>query len=592
MFPRARPTLSLLSTALTLAVVAPACSDPVAITIQPEIQVVAEDDKDLAGLHFGRVPTELGLEMSILVKSLRPVQLDVSAIEVEARDGISAQAFSVETEVPFSVAGSSSQKVAIRFAPAEERSYNATLVVHSSDPAHPQTRISMTGEGTVGSVVVTACLPNAANDPGRCSRTLVEAPTPLEVGSLIAGQVQAVDVTVGNLGFDELRVGAVRFADEEAATAAGWVLEEKVRQGVTVQPRGNQTFSIRLSPDVGTSGDASVTLVIESSDKSQPTVELPLEAAVIGNQPPLACLTVAEVRSPSAGTVFEEGEPVVVGPTDEIVFESAVREGCTGDPEGGSVTTSWTLEGPDAFARLEDEFGRPTQRVFRAQLIGDFAVELEATDELGLSSSTDENGVPARVAFTVRPTQDIAVEVSWPGREDVDLDLHLVRGDQSQLFSNTNDCHGQNPNPTWGRPEDQPRSNPSLAWDDQGTKGLFETGLLNLPEANQIYSLYVHVFQDSRMSRNTAPDCLSTAECGAGLVCSLGKCMERVPLSARVFIKGEEVHQADYELNEPCETWEIGTITWPATEGATPLMQPTSLRFTTGTPVGTQCAQL
>lgn len=590
---RSRFLLALWAAALVLT----SCGEETQIGIRPEIHLEA-DGKTAESLTFGKVPTGLSREeaarQSFLVRSLRPVDLHVSSIRVESRDGISHEAFSVEPSGAFTVAGSSAEEVTVLFQPTEERAYRASLVVSSSDEDRPEVRMVLEGDGIEGTLVLSACLPGEESDRTRCDTTRVEAPTPLQIGELIAGLAQPIRVTVENHGFNELTISKVGFKDEDAAAAAGYTVAESVRGGAVVAPVGNQTFMIHLQTESSYEGAAEAVLVVESNDPQSPVVELPLVATILANLPPRACLIAKEIRRQGEGIIAVEPGPLVVGPTDVITFESAVREGCTGDPEGDEVTVEWSITGPDVFARLEDDFGNPTRRTFQAQMIGDgFEVGITATDSLDVSSSVDEHGVPALVPFSVKPIQDIVVELSWGDAKLVDLDLHMVRSTPPQdyspgFFSRANDCFGSNPNPSWG--PDGPLSSPSHVGDDQGLGSLNETIVFNRPEEGKAYTLLVHFYNDVRdEARRRASSCSTDTSCNQGERCSAGKCMEPVVARARVFVRGEERLSRSFEFGSPCETWEIGKIVWPTSQGAPVAVEESGRSFVTGETGAAQC---
>ncbi len=556
----------ILAVILALGLLAAGCgSDPLR-RASPAIALETGDAAHADELLFGRVPLEEELSKSFTVRSVLTVPLEVHEIRVVDEDGLSAGAFTVERPLRFTVPGTQGKEVSISFRPTEVRRYNAAVVVSSSDPNRPEMRLSLSGEGIEAAISVIGCLPNEGEERDRCSRTMVEAPSPLPIGEVVAGQHARIQITIGNLGVDTLQITSVGFANKTSAAAAGFSLREQDRGPTGVAARTSQTLFVDFDPPADLEGPVSTTVVIISSDRRQPSVELPLDAMVVPNRPPLACLTIREIRRQGGEVevVDPDAGPVVVGPTDSLLLDAAVRQGCTGDPEDGDdLSLAWEMDGPDRYGRLEAVPGAPMQRLFKAEVIGTYEVAVVATDRYGATSGVDEAGVEAKVAFAVKPQQDLAVELRWPDAEDVDLDLHLVRGDISGLWSDANDCSWRNPSPAWG--STQPLSNPRLAIDDQGGASLIETVLLNHPEPGVSYWIVAHFYEDKR-SRSGAACTVGGAACALGKVCSAGVCMDPVEVGVRIFVEGEERtnegFEATRELAGPCDTWLVGRVTW------------------------------
>jgi len=554
-----------------------ACGTEKVRTVNPAISVKLPEGAE--SLSFGKVPLGQRAKLEVEIRSVRPVTLTVSGIAMTAKDGVSNAAFSTDPAGPFTVGAGSSTVVEVWFAPSEVRNYVAEMVVSSDDPEHPEERVSLLGEGIEAAIRVVGCLVDAKN-PARCSETLVEAPAALEVGTVVAGQAQPIQVTIQNLGVDVLDVQSVGFVDETAASAAGFSIDDKYRRAVAIARLSNQTLQVLLAPPLGMTGEVEARVAIASSDKRTPRIELPLRATVVPNQAPRACLVVREIVSPSGQVREPAPGPVVVEPTETVILDADVRPGCTADPEDGAdLALAFALDGPDAYGKLDTVPGKPMRRAFRAEVIGSYTVTMEATDSLGAKGNADENGVPARAVFDVKPRQDIAVELRWAGSDGADLDLHFVRDafdGIGKMWSDVDDCailaacSKQRPPPSWGA--EPPVTSPKLAIDDQGGASLVETILLNGPEAGMSYWVFAHFYEDRRPGRSSAPACATTGPaCTGGKVCSAGKCMPPVQASVRIFTKGDEVEDdglaTDVPLETPCDTWLVARVMWPDGDG-------------------------
>jgi len=546
-----------------------ACSGETIGGVKPAISVTLPDGAET--LSFGKVPVGQRAKLELRVNSDRPVPLVVSQIVPTSKDGSAHLAFSAKPAAPFSVAGSSSSVVEVWFEPADVRHYQAELVIESDDPDRPRLTVPMAGEGIEGAIRVVGCLTSDA-DPTRCADTLVEAPTVLDMGEVVAGQHERVQVTIQNLGVDVLEVHSVGFADEAAAGAAGFAIDDKFRRAVAISRLSNQTFQVEFTPPLGAKGEVEARVAIASSDRRTPRVELPLRVEVVPNRPPLACVVVREIVSASGQVREPPPGPVIVEPTETVILDADARPGCTADPEDGKdVTLAFDLDGPDAYGRLDPVPGAPMRRSFRAEVIGSYTVTLEAADSLGAIGAEDENGVPAVAAFEVRPRQDIALEIKWAA-ENVDLDVHFVRGENGfdALWSDVDDCAilaacGPGEQPLWGL--QPPVTSPRLAIDDQGGGSLVETVLLNGPEPSTSYWIFAHFYDDRRPERSSAPSCSADGPaCEGGAVCAAGRCMPPVEASARIFSKGIELElgpAGTIELEQPCDTWVVAKVTWP-----------------------------
>ncbi|AKU91636.1 hypothetical protein [Vulgatibacter incomptus] len=566
-----------------------ACGNQRTVTLPPAISVEADDGKKLDDLAFGKVPIEQSRTLSLVLHSLTVTSVEIASLHFESEDGVSAAAFSADPAGDFSVPGNRQTTVSIGFRPTEVRPYVAELVLATNDPKQASIRLPVRGEGIKGAIRVLACRADDKNDT--CVGPEVEAPSSLDLGEVIAGRHVKARVKVRNVGYDTLEVRSIAFADGAAAAAVGFGLGEEATRVEVIPPGAGVTFHPTFDPPVGLEGEVGTTIVIASSDPQVPTVELPVVALVAPNRPPNACLTIREVRRQGRDPEPPGPGPVVIGPLDELVFDAAVRPGCTADPEDGEdIDTQWSLDGPDAFARLEPVSGAKLRRFFRAEVIGTYTVGLTAVDRVGLTSSTDEDGVPAVVSFEVRPQQAIAVEIRWPDSPFVDLDVHLVRGSPDKLWDTTDDCSWRNPMPPWGN--SPPVTSPKLAIDDQGDGSLLETVWLNRPESGETYWVFAHFFEDRR-GRDSAPRCTDSSSCGAGRVCSAGKCMPPVDVQARLFIEGEESFglPGATRFEGPCDTWLLGGVRWRSTPGGAVDVLPTDAVYVDGQPVGGQCVQ-
>ena len=601
MSPKFRAAAALLP--LLLALTATACGETKSTSLAATIRVETDAGNALTGLDFGSAPTGGHADRSFTIRSIEQVALEIHSITFEAADGTSAEAFSAVTKLPITIGPLLSQKVSLRFAPAEVRRYEATAVIHSNDPDQPEVRVPLKGEGVAGRLEVIACLPNTDENQRRCADTQVRPPEALDLGEVTAGAHAAALVTLNNGGGDVLQVHKVSFVDAAAAAEAGFSLPANAEAGMTIPSLTAGDFRVEFNPPAGTEGPAAAVVRVESDSTTDPVVDLEIRATVVPNTAPVACVFVREIRRiDGTNEHFEPGDDLpVVEPSDVVIFDALAGDGCSGDAEDGdAVTVEWTLVSPTAALRLDTVSGEPLARSLEADATGDYRVDVLVRDSLGLEATADAAGRPASVTITVAPRRDVAVEISWGGSQTVDIDLHFVRGRSDALWSDVNDTYWDNPNPDWGVAGDR-FDDPQLLFDDQGYGPLVETAVLNRPEAGQSYWVYARFNKDDRQ-RTAAASCSEDRDCTTGLVCSgatasgPGKCMEPVDVTLKVFLQSSEFDLSvlpgfdnPARLASPCDTWLAGRVSWPADGSGSPTFEMADSVFPDGTPRGGVC---
>lgn len=541
-------------------------SDPVQ-GVAPKIQVEDEDGAPIDRLAFGDLPVDDEFGGQIFVHALTAALLEVEAIDIEGED---AKNFAVE-ERKLRVGGRTRSPITVSFRPTEVGELRATLVIRSNDPHAPKVEVELVGKGIDSAIRVEGCLAVTSAEPDRCTRTLVYAPDTLDMGDVVAGTPENARITVTNLGRKPLELESVEFEDPEQAEAWGFKLPDRSLTQ-TIGGQSSAGLILGLHPPQELVQRVEIALIVRSSDRSQPEIRFPVVANVVPNAPPEACVRVKEAIAWNGGTkTFEPGERIVVNPGDGLVFDARVREGCSGDPEDGEdVELTWILESADGFHYEVEPDSDPFLATFHADTIGAYQLRLEVTDSIGQVATTDADGEPAIVEFWVEPQTDIGIEIRWPGAQDVDLDIHLVRRDGFEGIFGSNDFYWNNKELNWG--SNPPLTSPRLAVDDKGAR-MVESALLNGPEKDEIYSILVHLQRDGRADRRNAPACSGSASCGEDRVCSMtnattGVCMPPVEASVRLFLERLEV---DFEalgfnptaqLGTPCDTWHVGDVIW------------------------------
>lgn len=602
-----RPWLAIATVALS----ACSCEDPGPTAIPAEIALKDTTDpagKALEALSFGQVPVSASTAKNLVVHSVQSAALEVAPFEIVADDPTIAAAFQVEPPGPFSVAGASSATVRVTFAPLEVRSYAAKLLVRSSDAERPLIELPLSGEGIAGRVRVVGCVANTDADPGRCPRTQLEAPGPLDLGTIVEGQVEAAQLTVFNDGDSALTITGIAFADPAAAAEAGFAFVDDVSDETVLDALTSTELRLELAPAAPLLGVLEATVVVTTDDPFTPQTSLVVRGTAVPNTPPQACLRFVSVlrRDGTLEEIVPGGPTPVVEPLERVIFDAVAREGCSGDAEdGSSVVLDWEVNAPGDAPPLELLPGESTQRRLVPELPGEYTVRVAAIDRLGLRSTTDAAGVPAELVFRVQPRQDIGVWISWEEDRLVDLDVHFVKPG-GRLWDGAggtrSDCHWDNSRPNWGDLQTT-TDDPFLAIDDTGTGLLVENVELNTPAAGD-YQVYVHFFDDNR-PRAGARACAADADCagnGDATVCSVDVCMPPVHVLLDLYLESTFVDlptlfpamENPRRLDRPCDAFFAGVVRWPTPEdriaGVMPSFEPASSpNFASGTPTGASC---
>lgn len=549
-----RPSISAIATTLVavFAVAAVGCGDPETREVQPQLWV-GGDLSSANALSFGQVPIGFPEEKVVTLQAMNSAAVRIDGVDIKAGDSGSAQAFTLDPAPPFVVPGGGKVDMKVRFLPLEARSYVAQVKLTSNAKDRREVSFSAAGEGVEGKLEIAAC------DPANCDATRVSPPDVWDFGQVRAGSFHKARIVLFNGGGDAIDIRGVALE----GASSGFRLPAGVDGERTLGRGEGFHFDVEFEPPAGTQGAAAAEVVVTVAG-GEGRLGMGLVAEVQPNEAPQACLYVAELHRPGEATRSfgpDDGIPAIE-PADTVILDVAAREGCTGDAEDpfDALRLDWAVtEAPGRTPQLEAVGGRPSRRSFVPERTGRHVVELTVTDTLGLSDV-------ATLDFDVSFSRDIAVEMVWPDSPRVDLDLHLIRAN-GRFFDEFDDAYFGNFNqqgvgPMW------PGGSPVLLFDDQGTRGLFETLTLDGAEGGKVYDVYVHYYEDKRDRRN-ATSCVSTSACTGGLVCSAGRCMEPVGIEVQLFLKGNEPIRLEGGVEGPCDVWHVGQVTWP-TQGGRP----------------------
>jgi hypothetical protein len=289
------------------------------------------------------------------------------------------------------------------------------------------------------------------------------APQQVDFGDLVVGGVSGwAEVTIANVGPGQLELDSALLVDGSQFELDAGTLPGSLAMGQSLM------VSVRFVPT--TAGDHSDQIVVDSNDPDEDPLMVPL----LGS-----------------GTSDASGDaPVAVCGLDfsALPLTSVSFDGSSSyDPEGSSLTFSWTLATPagsSASFGVSDVAG-PS---FALDLAGTYTGTLTATDSSGLTGTCDQS-------VDVTPTEMIYVELTWSLPDD--LDLHLLEandGTGAQGEPRTDgDCYYANLNPDWGVVGTS-SDNPSLLVEDINGTGpeLISLPSPALPPYDGYYRVLVH----------------------------------------------------------------------------------------------------
>ncbi len=439
-----------------------ACSDDPLSKVYPHIQVEPEM-LDFGVSFVGQ--DNLGV-LTIRDTGEAPLELHSAVIEP------AGDVFRV-IDFPRVVAASSTQALHLAFVPrmAHEMAA-ATLVIASTDPARPEVRVPLKGEGGVREIEV--------------------MPLDIDFGVVDEGTSPRRPVQIANIGKDPLIISGLTWTSTsiDLGPVPGSLAPR------TLLPGTSTIVQIVYSPrDLGT--DSGV-LRIDSNDEDEPVVEVRVRGR--GNLAPKAIAWGCEIGPAQIGCDgAQKRRTWSLGLRQRLGIDG--RESV--DPEGGAIATyRWVLESRPAGSSAA-VFHSTDDRNLRKRATGDLEVDVVGTYELRLIV-TDERGLASfdlpESRLTIRP-KDLEVLLRWDVATDVDL--HVVRpggmvgdyGDGAVGTSTGSDVSSFNRGPNWGdvgTNDDDPR----LDIDDVTGRGP-EVVSLDQPSAAGLHEVWVH-YCDSR----------------------------------------------------------------------------------------------
>ena len=398
-------------------------------------------------LEFGDVVVDYSGVATIEVINAGRAGLDVDRIYLDSEEG---GTFSIEPTV-FFLAEDERQEVTVLFNPGTYLDYSDYLVIASDDPDLPLASIPLSGTG------VNAPTPDIDVDP-----------LTLDFGVVVPGDISSDWFTISNLGDGDLQI---EDTVQEGSGAFSIVTDPA---GHSLGPGTDETTVVVLYTPSSGDGDWG-TLAITSDDPDEPEITVHF----IGN----------------GGGEFDYPVAVIDGPTSAAPLDTINLDASTSyDPQGFAITDyEWLLEEAPVGSSTELLIPTNDQSALFLDLAGDYEVQLSVTNEIGLSSA------PEKYEIEAIPDNQLHIELIWDTGH-TDLDLHLMDGQDAELFDMPGDCSWCNPSPNWGSSGNT--DDPLLALDDISGYGP-ENVQVDQP-ADGEYLVRVHYFEDNGGGVTTA----------------------------------------------------------------------------------------
>ena len=176
---------------------------------------------------------------------------------------------------------------------------------------------------------------------------------------------------------------------------------------------------------------------------------------------------------------------------------------------------------------------------FKANLVGDYVIELVVRDALNCQSAADT------VTVHVVPDKKVLVELSWP-QDFGDVDLHYI-GPGGAFWNARSDVHFRNKTPDWGlnnttAADTLAENNPALDIDDVWGNG--PENVTHGKPFDGTYQVWLHYY------------CSRTCASFFGCSGSYGPATPTV----RIFIDGVKQFESSKSLTQR-DVWEVAAIT-------------------------------
>ena len=406
------------------------------------------------------------------------------ALEELAEQDTGTQASEIPLDLPITLDGDERLQLSVSFLPGTYQDYDTALSFVHNDPDQADFELSVTGTGSDGPT------PDIELD----TQTL-------DFDVVTPGQPVIQWITINNIGD-----GPLTILDSTQTGSGAFTFAQKPNDNTVISAGGSTTAIVSYLPESTDGDNGSWTLRSDDPDEPELTVQL------LGN----------------GGGDYQYPVALIDCPSDIAPPETRTLDGSASyEPNGLEIVEYiWSLGRvpSGASAEMTDTVGDSAQVYF--DIAGSYEVTLQVVNELGVKSA------PAECDIDAIPEDAIHVELLW-NTSSADMDLHMLRDEETELFDSPDDACFCNRSPNWGAltsSDDDPR----LDIDDRG--GFGPENINVLAPADGRYPVVVHYFDANGDGESTA--------------------------TLRYYINGVlELEQSQVLSNN--QEWTAGIVSWP-----------------------------
>lgn len=441
-------------------------------------------------VDFGTLPVLNQKSIDIPLVNVGRAKMTISNVVLGKADGI----FRVES-APEIVEGGAEEKLVVVFQPVAEASYEDTLTFETDDDENARIELKLIG---IGSTKAQIELMPAMVDFGR----VAECSSTVQLISIFSRGT--ADLVVEEIAFTDGSSPAFSFVGSTRTPA---IVKTVGANGLP----GEIQLTLRLSVPAGAEGMLTGGIRIKSTDPERRELTIPLTAMV--NKAPIASIGMLGNGAP--------GQRITLDGTG------------SSDPDmDNPLTYKWTIRSKPLASNTSIAMpeSATTEMTLDPMVPGQYEVQLDVTDSTGAKSCQ-----PARAAVIASPAQKLLVEMFWDNSA-TDIDLHVLRNNQSLLFTAPDDCFYQNRTPDWGISGDT-TDDPELVRDALTGYGPEVFGYVN--PIDTTYRVLA-VFENEHLAMNPS---------------------SRV--TVRVYLFGVLEAEVSRTLERGGAIWEVADVTWP-----------------------------
>lgn len=423
---------------------------------------------------LGTVPWGQSPERPVLLTNIGPGALEITGVDILEGGGVFTARVTGETLLQ----PGESVTATVTFRPERTGRYGATLRIRSdaaNQPTQGDRAIHVALEGvTAGEMYARVTV-----TPRRCElgeRSISAQDTPTAVCEVTAWSTGTAPLTVDAVTLDGVTPGLEGFSLEVPQLPVELAPGESLTLPVVFTAWARREDTARL--------------IIQSDDALSPRVEVPLHARAVV-PPPQPVVRVKSVN----GVAVVDGALPTLHPGDDVELDGTPSTAAAG---GTIVQHRWDVaRPPGSLAQPSAVVGETIHvaHVDGMMLVNGLDVPGQYVVQLTVKDNRDaESTSPALLTLDVVPRAPLHLQLTWDA-QDVDVDLHLMRGNNRASMFTGEDCHYATCAPNAGSPIDWATGDgaePQLQADDRTGTGL-EVLTWSAPAVGS-YTLSAHVF--------------------------------------------------------------------------------------------------